>query len=124
MDGVLFVGMSQNRASRRANPPPVGQRLPELVAGVAAIDAESGRILGAIEFAAGISEVYDLRLLPGIRRAGMQNVLAADGLMGVETPNMALWSRRTESEPSHFADIVSTDIYRVRAVPAPTAGER
>ena len=115
--GVLFVGMSQNRASRRSNPPPIATRLPSLTSGVAAVDEQTGRILGAIEFRAGVSEIYDLRILPGIRRAGMQNVLAADGLIGVETPVMALWSKRRNDDLSHLAHVRSTDAYRIGAKP-------
>ena len=70
--GVLFVGMSQDRISRRKGPPPVAQRLGALTAGVAAIDERTGELLGALEFSSGVTEVYDVQVLPGIRRAGMQ----------------------------------------------------
>jgi uncharacterized protein (TIGR03032 family) len=111
--GVLFVGMSQNRASRKKNPPPLAQRLSSLVAGVAAIDLASGQILGALEFVAGVSEVYDLQPLPGIRRACMQNLLAIDGYVSVETPNSGFWMKRPDNDPQHLANIVSTGNYQV-----------
>ena len=55
--GVLFVGMSQDRISRRRGPPPVAQRLGALTAGVAAIDERTGELLGALEFGSGVTEV-------------------------------------------------------------------
>ena len=85
-DGVLFVGMSQNRASRKREPPPVAQRHDSLLAGVAAIDERTGQVLGLLEFASGVTEVYDVQALPGIRRAGMQNLLATDGSSVLKRP--------------------------------------
>ena len=63
------------------------RRLSSLVAGVAAIDQQSGRTLGTLEFTAGVTEVYDVKPLVGVRRAGMQDLLATDGYVGVETPD-------------------------------------
>jgi uncharacterized protein (TIGR03032 family) len=96
--GVLFVGVSQNRVSRKENPPPIGRRISSPVAGIAAIDQQSGRILGALEFTAGVTEVYDVKVLPGIRRAGMQDPLASDGYVSVETPDSVFWTKRPDDE--------------------------
>jgi hypothetical protein len=101
-DGILFVGMSQNRASRKENPPPVAQRTSSLIAGVAAIDRQSGRVLGTLEFSDGVTEVYDVKALPGIRRAGMQDLLATDGYVGTETPNSVFWTKRGDDDPQHL----------------------
>src|SRR5262249_22689273 len=45
-DGVLFVGLSQNRFSRKENPPPVAQRVEAMLAGVAAVEIKTGAVLG------------------------------------------------------------------------------
>jgi len=97
-DGVLFVGMSRNRASRKDRPPPVAQRLPSLSAGVAAIDERTGEILGMVEFTSGVTEVYEVQILPGIRRPGMQSLEATDGLIGIETPGLVFWTKRPEDD--------------------------
>lgn len=62
--GILFVGMSQDRVTRKKGPPPVTGRARAMVAGVAAIDMNSGRILGGLDFTAGVTEVYDVQTLP------------------------------------------------------------
>ena len=111
--GVLFVGLSQNRVSRKKNPPPIAQRLESLVAGVAAIEARSGQIMGMLEFNSGVTEVYDVQALPGIRRAGMQNILAQDGYVAVETPNSVFWSGRPENDVGHMADVIGSGHYRI-----------
>jgi hypothetical protein len=94
--------MSQNRASRKENPPPVAQRISSLIAGVAAIDQQSGRILGTLEFINGVSEVYDVKTLAGIRRASMQDLLASDGFVGIETPESAFWTGRGDDSAQHL----------------------
>jgi uncharacterized protein (TIGR03032 family) len=81
--GILFVGMSQNRVSCKDNPPPVTRRLSSLIAGVTAIDQQSGRTLGTLE---------DVKPLAGVRRASMWDLLAADGYVGVETPDSVFWT--------------------------------
>jgi uncharacterized protein (TIGR03032 family) len=115
--GVLFVGMSQNRISRRNEPPPVAQRYGELTAGVAAVDEQTGKVLGALEFTSGVTEVYDVYVLPGIRRAGMQNILATDGFIGVETPNSVFWSKRPDNDAQHMADVAASGRYQIKVTP-------
>lgn len=116
--GVLFVGMSQDRVSRRKGPPPVAQRHQQLVAGVAALDEQTGRVLGTLEFASGVTEVYDVQVLPGIRRAGMQNILATDGFIAVETPQSVLWTRRPDNDLQHMTDVVGSGNYDVKVTTA------
>jgi uncharacterized protein (TIGR03032 family) len=115
--GVLFVGLSQNRVSRSKNPPPVAQRVGALVAGIAAVDARSGAVLGMLEFASGVSEVYDVQVLPGIRRAGMQSLIAADGFTGVDTPNAAFWTKRPDNDLQHVADVAGSGHYQIKVAP-------
>lgn len=93
-DGYLFVGLSYNRVSRAANPPPVARRYESLFAGVVAIETGTGRIAGSIEFAGGVSEVYDVQVLPGVRRAGLQGLDVPDGHFAVDTPHAKFWVTR------------------------------
>ena len=116
-NGVLFVGMSQNRVTRKREPPPVTQRHDSLLAGVAAIDERTGQVLGLLEFASGVTEVYDVQALPGIRRAGMQNLLATDGFIGVETPNSVFWSKRPDNDAQHMFDVFGTGNYGMKVTP-------
>jgi uncharacterized protein (TIGR03032 family) len=97
--GVLFVGMSQERISRsNSDAPPVAGQHPSLVAGIAAIDAKSGNILGAVEFD-GVTEVFDIQPLSGVRRAGMQSLVAGDEYDGVEAADAGFWMKKTDHTP-------------------------
>lgn len=90
----LFVGLSHNRVSRAADPPPVARRFKTLYAGVAAIDIHTGRVEGAIEFKSGVGEVYDVQALPGVRCASFQSLEAADEFSIVDTPHAKFWVNR------------------------------
>jgi uncharacterized protein (TIGR03032 family) len=97
--GVLFVGMSLDRISRsNISAPPVAERHPSLVAGIAAIDRKSGNILGAVEFD-GVTEVFDVQPLLAVRRAGMQSLVAGDEYDGVEAADAGFWMKKTDHTP-------------------------
>jgi uncharacterized protein (TIGR03032 family) len=66
--GVLFVGLSKLRQKRGPQGLPIESSGDELVAGVAAIEAGSGRVLGILEFITGVEEIFDVQVLPDIRR--------------------------------------------------------
>ncbi|MDB5611571.1 MAG: hypothetical protein JWP25_8471 [Bradyrhizobium sp.] len=109
--GVLFVGLSQNRISRKENPPPIAQQVDRLIAGVAAIETKTGKILGVAEFNSGVSEVYDVQALPGIRRAGMHGLVTDGGFVGIDTPQTVLWMERKGKEDAHLLDVAVTGNY-------------
>lgn len=67
--GILFVGLSKLRQKRGPQGLPIEARGAELMAGVAAVEPQSGRILGVLEFKTGTDEIFDLQVLPAIRRA-------------------------------------------------------
>jgi uncharacterized protein (TIGR03032 family) len=66
--GVLFVGLSKLRMKRGPQGLPIEVGGNDLIAGVAAVEAPSGRTLGILEFVAGTEEIFDLQVLPDIRR--------------------------------------------------------
>ena len=112
--GVLFVGLSQNRLTRRDNPPPIAQRVESMIAGVAAIEIKTGELLGMVEFTDGATEIYDVQPLPGIRRAGMYGLMADDGFVSVDTPQSVFWLKRTGNEMAHLIDAAATGNYLIR----------
>jgi uncharacterized protein (TIGR03032 family) len=113
--GVLFVGLSQNRTTRKDTPPPVAQGEEPLTCGVVALEAATGRSIGMAEFTTTITEVYDVQPLPGIRRAGMHNLLMDGGVVGIDTPDSVFWMKRDGKEDAHFFDAQATGNYTVRA---------
>lgn len=66
--GVLFVGLSKLRDKRGPQGLPIEED-GELMAGVAALDAASGELLGILHFFNGVEEVFDVQVIPGVKRA-------------------------------------------------------
>jgi uncharacterized protein (TIGR03032 family) len=106
--GVLFVGLSKLRDKRGPQGLPIESESDDLVAGVAAIEAKSGRVLGILEFITGTDEIFDLQVLPNIRcgeilaphqwfeqpsivtmKGGMWEARPVDEADGAETPDAA-----------------------------------
>ena len=61
--------------------------------------------------------LYDVQVLPGIRRAGMQNLLATDGFIGVETPHSVFWTKRPDNDTQHMLDVFGTGQYGMKSDP-------
>jgi uncharacterized protein (TIGR03032 family) len=66
--GVMFIGLSKLRQKRGPQGLPIEAQGDELKAGVAAIEISSGRLLGILEFITGVDEIFDVQVLPNIRR--------------------------------------------------------
>jgi len=81
--GVLFVGLSKLRDKRGPQGLPIESEADAIVAGVAALDANSGAVLGILQFFNGVDEIFDVQVLPNVRRA---EILSAH--QWAETPSI------------------------------------
>jgi uncharacterized protein (TIGR03032 family) len=88
---VLFVGLSTLRASARVLGLPLGNRADSLVAGIAALDRNSGQLLGMLRLAPGVEELFDLVVLPGFQRPLMLDPSPDVKAVGIETPDGSYW---------------------------------
>jgi uncharacterized protein (TIGR03032 family) len=82
--GVLFIGLSKLRQKRGPQGLPIEQNAADLVAGVAAVDAHTGAVLGILEFYNGVDEIFDVQVLPNILKAEILNPR-----QWAETPSIA-----------------------------------
>lgn len=100
--GVMFVGLSKLRDKRGPQGLPIEQD-GELIAGVAALDVASGEILGILHFHNGVDEVFDVHVLPGVRRAEILAPPQWYEMPSVVTVHGGMWERRQhegdEEEP-------------------------
>jgi hypothetical protein len=69
-------------------------------------------VIGAVEFTSGVTEVYDVQPIPGIRRAGIQNLIGSDGVMAVDTPTTSIWMQRDPNDAG-LLEIMMTDNYQL-----------
>jgi uncharacterized protein (TIGR03032 family) len=66
-DHYAFVGLSKIRPTSAMDGVPIATRREELKCGVAAIDLESGALVGILEFQTAVEEIFDVQIIPGIR---------------------------------------------------------
>jgi uncharacterized protein (TIGR03032 family) len=90
-NGVLFVGLSTLRATAQTAGLPLTERTDPLFAGIAALDASSGRLLGMLRLEPGLDEVFDFVVIPGFSRAFVLDPASGARSIGVETPAGSYW---------------------------------
>lgn len=88
---TMLVGLSTKRASASLPPLPIIERGTALVAGVAAVDLNSGRLAGKLQILDPGREVLDLKLLPGIRCAAIEDADDLAGMHLVESVHGGHW---------------------------------
>lgn len=101
--GLLFVGLSKLRQKRGPQGLPIEAESTPLVAGVAAIDARSGRVLGILEFVTGVEEIFDLQVLPDVQRGEIVDPHEWFAQPSIVTMKGSMWEQRasrTDDAPS------------------------
>jgi uncharacterized protein (TIGR03032 family) len=88
---VLFVGLSTLRATAQSLDLPLSGRRDSLIAGIAALDRASGRVLGMLRLGSGVEELFDFVVVPGIRRALVMDPDVDAREVGIETPFGSFW---------------------------------
>jgi uncharacterized protein (TIGR03032 family) len=96
--GVLFIGLSKLRQKRGPQGLPIEQNAADLVAGVAAVDAHSGAVLGILEFYNGVDEIFDVQVLPNILKAEILNPRQWSETPSIATMKGGFWQTRPSEE--------------------------
>jgi uncharacterized protein (TIGR03032 family) len=66
---LAFVGLSKVRESATFGGVPIAADRDRLKCGVAIVDLAAGQTIGLLEFHTGIEEIFDVKLVPGVRSA-------------------------------------------------------
>lgn len=96
--GVLFIGLSKLRDKRGPQGLPIEAERDRLVAGVAAIELSSGKLLGILEFYNGVDEIFDVQVLPGVLRAEILNPRQWADMPSIVTIKGGFWQTRPKEE--------------------------
>ena len=62
--GVMFVGLSQVRASEIKNPTPISKEYDETYAGVWMVNLEDNSVIAYIKFGGDVDQIYDIAVVP------------------------------------------------------------
>lgn len=66
-----LVGLCKIREKKIFGGLPIEARVAELKCGVALVDIDTGKLTGLFEFTEGVEEIYDIRVLPNVRRPNL-----------------------------------------------------
>jgi len=72
--GVMFVGLSQVRASEIKNPIQISKEYDETYAGVWMINLENNTEIGHIKFDGDVDQIYDIAIIPNSAYVELLNV--------------------------------------------------
>ncbi len=98
---TMFVGLSTKRqSSSLPSLPLVDSGLP-LMAGVSAVDLETGQLKGTLQILDAGREVLDVKVLPGIRIAGIEDVADMESFHAIEGPRSGHWIKTMAKKPVH-----------------------
>jgi uncharacterized protein (TIGR03032 family) len=88
----LFVGMSKLRPGRSlGGSTPLAQH--ELACGWAAVHMPSGRVVGSLQYLNSCQEIYDIQVLPGLRRPGILGIDQPLYRSALSTPDQGFWGQ-------------------------------
>lgn len=93
-EDYLFAGFSKLRPGRAFDDLPLA-RPGASRCGVAAIHAPTGAIVGELEYINSCSEIYDVQVLPGVRRPGILGPESPFRRNGLSLPDATYWGSET-----------------------------
>jgi len=93
----LFVCMSKIRKSHTFNDSEYAKRQ-DYQAGFEMIHLPTGASVSQLKFARSCDEIYDICILPGLKRPGMVGVLDGNYRMGLTMPDQVYWTESSKVE--------------------------
>ena len=92
-DHHAVVGLCQVREKHIFGDLPVQRDHARLLCAIAAVDLRTGRAAGMLEFTSGVQELYDVQLLPGVRRPMLLNLQKDATRQAFTAPQFSYWLR-------------------------------
>lgn len=92
----LFVGLSRLRKnSSTFKDLPIADKA--LSAGLVVIHLPTGGIVGELKYQTTVDEIYDIQVLPELKRPGILNTQKDTHKMGLSTPDSTFWAKEVEN---------------------------
>jgi len=93
----LFIGMSKLRPGRVFPDLPLDRD--KLLPGIAIVHLPSGTVAGMLQYRTDCEEIYDVQVLPGVRRPGIIGLGDGMHLNALSTPEAVFWGRSPDERP-------------------------
>ncbi|HEY9839760.1 MAG TPA: TIGR03032 family protein [Candidatus Obscuribacterales bacterium] len=111
----LFVGRSKLRETstsfEKLKSLPIGEN--SQTAGITVVHLPSGKIVADLSYQNSVEEIYDIQVLPGLRRPGILNTDTEVYTLGLSIPEGTYWAKpEPEGDPSK-ADSAMPDVTRL-----------
>lgn len=101
----LFVGLSQLRHDHKVFGDLPIARAKDLYCGVLVLHRPTGRIAAELRYLRTCKEIYDVQVLPGVRRPGILSPAQEVHRRALAAPGLALWGEEQPPEASATADL-------------------
>lgn len=98
---VVFVGMSKLRKGRSLGDLPMADDA--LRSGVLAFHLKTGQTLGEVSYHESVEEIYDVAVLPGMRRPGLLGPESPQRAAALAMPGLGFWAAPPEAAPAEAA---------------------
>ena len=98
----LFIGLSHLRKkSGSFHGLPIADK--SVVCGVVVVHLPTARVMAHLKYENSVEEIYDVRLLPGIRRPGMVSSQRGEHRLALTTPEEDFWAviKETDEQATH-----------------------
>jgi uncharacterized protein (TIGR03032 family) len=92
-DGCALVGLSKVRERHIFGDFPLARRAADLTCGVAVVDLKSARQIGLLSMAGAVTEVFDVRFVPGLRRTNVLRSDSEEARAAVTSGEVRYWLR-------------------------------
>lgn len=93
----VFIGLSKLRQTSTAFADlPIAQR--SIFCGIVAMHLPTASIVGYIRYENSVEEIYDVKVLPGMKRPGILNLEKQDFRMALSTPTKTFWAQLPKEE--------------------------
>lgn len=96
----VFIGRSRLRESsttfQKLQALPIGQN--SHTAGISVVHLPSGSVVGELSYENSVEEIYDIQVLPGLLRPGIQNTETPFHTLALSTPQQSYWANPEASD--------------------------
>jgi uncharacterized protein (TIGR03032 family) len=93
----LFIGLSKLRKkSTTFNELPISGKA--IICGVAVLHLSTAKVIGFLKYENSVEEIYDVRVLPGMRRPNLLNHTKIENRLALTTPREEYWAMLKEDE--------------------------